>query len=186
MINVKMLKEYMNKNEIGTFDELADELGTDRTELRAFIVSADMPISLCETIAKHLGIPSEKWGEVFFANPSAISLAPSIYSVQIPQVDEEEILSSFQTLRGDHNVLDELLAAWQFCRCYTDETPVNLKEAVEAAMEAIPADAFPEELVAEVEDAATMHGFALGVQFALAVMQHNGPILTMLRQGLGL
>ena len=186
MINIKKLQEYMNRSEIGSIDTLADKLGEDRTEVRAYFVAADMPLSLCERIAKLLGIPSEKWGEIFFADPAQITLAPSIFSIQIPQLDEEEILGSFQTLRGEHNVLDELLAAWQFTGCYSNERPENLKEAVEAAMKAIPADAFPEELVAGVEDAATMHGFALGVQFALSAMQHNGPIMTMLRQGLGI
>ena len=191
MINIKLLKEYMNKNELETFEELADELGEDRAELKAFIVRDDhagKTVGFCEKIAKHLQIPVEKWGEVFFFQPAGIMLAPSEYSVRSPEVDEDELLGCFQseTIRGEHNVLDELLIAWQLCSCYTEETPENLKAAAEAAMKAIPADAFPEELVAGVEDAATMHGFALGVQFALDAMQHNGPILTMLRQGLGI
>lgn len=188
MINIKMLKEYMNKNGIETFEELADELSEDRTEIRAFLVAADMPLSLSEKIAKRLQIPVEKWGDVFFYNPTGLTLASSVYSVRSPELDEGELLSCFQseTIRGEHNILDELLIAWQLCSCYTEETPENLKEATAAAMEAIPADAFPEELVAGVEDAATMHGFALGVQFALSAMQHNGPIMTMIRQGLGI
>lgn len=188
MMNVKKLMEYLNRSPIGSLGALASDLGEDPAELRAFIAAADMPVSLAERIASALEIPAEEWGSVFFAKPAAFILAPSEYSVRIPALNEAEILERYQVegLKGACSFLDELHVAWELSGCYPEEIPGALKAAVDAAEQAIPADAFPEELVAGVEDAATMHGFALGVQFAAALLKEDGPLGTLFRQELGL
>lgn len=186
MINVKLLKKYMNRNGTMTFATLAEEVGTDPAELQAFIAAADMPISLAERIATVLEIPSPEWPTVFFAEPIALQLAPSDYSIRISPLAETEILDCFQSdnIAGDHNILDELLVSWQLSRSYPDATPVHLKRAENAAAAAMQVDANAEAAIAGLEDAATMHGFALGVQFAVMVMKNDGAIWSMLRHEL--
>ena len=187
MINVKLLKEYMNRNETSTFTDLAEEVGTDPAELRAFIAAADMPLSLAERIATVLEIPSAEWPTVFFADPAALQLGASDYSSRIPPLAEAEILDRFQSeaLAGEHNALDELLVAWQFSRSYPDATPAHLKQAEEIAAAAMQVGADAEAAVAGLEDAATMYGFALGVQFAVMAMKSSGAIWSVLRHELG-
>lgn len=188
MINIKLLKDYMTKNATATFEDLADEIGVEAATVKGYIAAGDMPISIAERIALTLEIPASEWSNVFLADPMAQHMAPSDYSCRIQTLAEDDILESFdrESLAGAHNVLDELLVAWQLTDSYSNDTPEHLKKAVAAAEAAIPEDAFPEELVANVEDAAVMHGFALGVQFAAAAAKSGGAVWALLRQELGL
>lgn len=188
MINIKLLKDYMTKNATATFEDLADEIGVEAATVKGYIAAGDMPISIAERIALTLEIPVSEWSNVFLADPMAQHMATSDYSCRIQTLAEDEILESFdrESLAGAHNVLDELLVAWQLTASYSNDTPEHLKKAVAAAEAAIPEDAFPEELVANVEDAAVMHGFALGVQFAAAAAKSGGAVWALLRQELGL
>lgn len=188
MINVKKLKEYMNRSAVESFAALAEDLGEDPAELRALLTAGDLPVSLAERIAKAIEIPADDMGAVFFARSEGAELSRSEYSVRIPELNGSAILDYYQVegLRGENNALDDLHVAWELSGCYPEEIPAQLQEAVAAAEKAIPADAFPEELVAGVQDAATMHGFALGVQFAAAAMKQGGALWDLLRQELGL
>jgi len=188
MINIKLLKDYMTKNATATFEDLADEIGMEAATVKGYIAAGDMPISIAERIALTLEIPVSEWSSVFLADPMAQHMAHSDYSCRIQPLNEEGILENFdrESLTGAHNILDELLVAWQLTPGYSDEAPDHLQKAVAAAEAAIPEDAFPEELVANVEDAAVMHGFALGVQFAAAAAKNGGAVWALLRQELGL
>ena len=188
MINTKKLREYMNRSAAGSFADLAEQMQEDPAELKAFLAAGDMPISLAERIAQTIGIPSEDMGAVFFSQTDGAELGRSEYSVRIPELNCAEVLDHYQieALRGENNALDDLHVAWELSGCYPEEIPEALKDAVEAAEGAIPADAFPEELVASVQDAATMNGFALGVQFAAAAMKQGGALWELLQRELGI
>jgi hypothetical protein len=178
MINVKKLKEYMNRSAVESFAALAEDLGEDPAELRALLTAGDLPVSLAERIAKAIEIPADDMGAVFFARSEGAELSRSEDSVRIPELHGSANLDYYQVegLRGENNALDDLHVAWELSGCYPEEIPAQLQEAVAAAEKAIPAD----------QDAATMHGFALGVQFAAAAMKQGGALWDLLRQELGL
>lgn len=182
MINTELLKIHMNRNGIQSFEELAAEIGHDVEDVNEWIQERDAPTSFAEDAARRLGIPLDQWKAVFFSRPTPQLSVASEYSLSIPELDENEILANYdpESLSGAYNTIDALLIAWQMTRSYPGEYPESLKEAIEDAKPSI-SGAYAEEVVTAIEDAATMHGFALGVQFALAASAKDGAIWAMLR-----